>query len=123
MRSKTDKDYVEERSVGRRAADRGVCLYHDMCHDTVAEIKLNCINHLETNKEEFQKMEKTIRSIGKSKLDSSTFKWFIIISIPVVLTVGGWFGYNAFETVKILTRLDTHQQHMLEELSIKPIQK
>ena len=44
-RSKSSKNWAAEpRPPGRRAADRGVCIYHDMCHETVAGVKQNGIN-------------------------------------------------------------------------------
>jgi len=101
---------------GRREADRSVCVYHDICHETLAGMKQNCIDHIKSNEVKFEKME-------KSKLDGWIFKLFLATTIPIVLTLGGWIGWNAFETVKIVTKLDTNQRHLMEEFAIKPIEK
>jgi hypothetical protein len=109
MRTSETPGYIEERSIGRREVDRiGTCIWHDQCHDTVAEIKQDCIN---------------IEVSMKSKLEWKVFALFVtglvLISTAFVLFVAPL----VLGMATAVTRMDTNQQHLMEELSIKPIQK
>ena len=106
MRTSETPGYIEKRSIGRREADRNVCIYHDMCHETVSDIK---------------EMQNGMNKIMSTKLPTWIFKLFLVTTIPITIALCGWMALNAFETVKIMTRLDTNQQHLMEEFSIKPI--
>ena len=110
----------KEGQNGRREVDRiGTCIYHDICHETVAQIKQNCIDVTKSNKDSFDKMAKTM----DMKLPTWIFKLFLSTTIPVAIALGGWLGYNAFETREIVTVLHTNQQHMIQELALKPVKK
>ena len=119
-RSKSSKNWAAEpRPPGRRAADRGVCIYHDMCHETVAGVKQNGINFTKESKGDFEKMSKLI----DTKLPSWVFKLFLSTTIPIVLGLGGWILLNTIETSKIVVRLDTNQVHLMQEFKIDPIKE
>jgi hypothetical protein len=111
-RSRNSKDWVENRSVGRREADRGVCVWHDVCHETVAQIKQDILDQRDD-----------MKIIKNSKLDSWIFKLLVSTVVPLALTLGGWIALQAFETNKIVIRLDINQQHLLKEFAIKPVEK
>jgi hypothetical protein len=117
MRTEKTPGYTEKRSVGRRAADRGVCMFHDMCHETVAEMKQNCINNTSDHKEEHDNMDGDI----KSKLDWKVFALFV----GGVVTIGVAFMFFVAPMVmnmaEAVTTIKVNQQHLMEELSVKPI--
>ena len=80
-RTPKTKGYVDKRSVGRREADRNVCIYHDMCHETVSDIK---------------EMQNGMSKIMSTKLPTWIFKLFLVTTIPIALALSGWIGWNAF---------------------------
>jgi len=104
-RTPKDKSWVEIRSRGRREADRDVCVWHDLCHETVA------------------RHEEALIDMKKNKLDSWVFKLLVSTGIPLALALGGWIAVHSFETVKIVTKLDTNQQRLMQEFSIKPVKE
>ena len=121
MRTPEHRDWKEERSTGRREADRGVCLYHDMCHETVASIKQNCVDHLNSNKEEFDKMTESIKGIGKSKLDGWIFKLFVGTLVSIAIAMGAYAAPQLFKLTETITTIYVNQQHLMQEFAIKPI--
>jgi hypothetical protein len=101
--------YGEERrfiTPGRREADRDVCIYHDICHETVSVIKAQ---------------QKAQAKEIQTKLPTWIFRLFVSTMIPLAIAVGGWIGYNAFESAKVLSRLETNQIHLMKEFAIKPV--
>ena len=116
-RTPSSRDWVKERSAGRRESDGGVCIWHDVCHETVAGIKQDGIDHRNSSKEELDRMKKEI----ETKLPAWIFKLFLATAVPAALALGGWISLNAFETAKIVTRIDTNQQHLMQEFNIKPV--
>ena len=106
MRTSKTPGYVEQRSSGRREADRGVCLYHDYCHESLATMKQDCIN---------------IEVSMKSKLEWRVFALFVagVVSLGVAFVL--FMAPLVLDMSSAITRVDTNQQHMMEELAIKPI--
>jgi hypothetical protein len=111
-RSPESRDWIDERTVGRRDADRGVCVWHDVCHETISQIKQDLIDQ-----------RKEMRSLDDSKLDSWIFKLLVSTVIPIGLALGGWIALQTFEINNVMTRLDTNQQHLMQEFQIDPVKK
>jgi hypothetical protein len=108
-RTPKTKGYIKERSVGRREVDRiGTCIWHDQCHDTVAEIKQDCIN---------------IEVSMKSKLEWKVFALFVAGIVTFAAAFVMFVAPLVMNMATAVTRMDTNQQHMMEELSINPIKK
>ena len=110
MRNETDSDWAEKRQKGRRDDDRGVCIWHDMCHETVADIKQETIS---------------MKELLDSKLPSWIFKLFLGTLIPLVISLFGllaWMGLNEIETQKAITKNGTNLTHLMHEFEIKPIE-
>lgn len=97
VRRSTDKDWIDDRSPGRREIDVLCRLYAKRIDEMEKDIKL--------------------------RLPTWVFKLFLSTTIPIGIALAGWIGYNAFETKEIVTRLDTNQRHLMEEFSIKPKSK
>jgi hypothetical protein len=107
------------KTLGRRDEDvRDVCIWHDLCHESMSRIKQDQIDHTNWHKERDEKMEKKV----DSKLPRWIFALFMSTAIPVGLLFLGWIGWNAFETVRIVTRLDTNQRHLMKDFGIKPVE-
>ena len=110
MRTSETPGYIEKRSVGRRESDRGVCLFHQICHETVAEMKQDCID-----KEKERKVEM------KSKLEWKVFALFVTGAVALATAFVLFVAPLVLDMSKAITRVDTNQQHWMEELSIKPV--
>lgn len=108
------------KTTGRRDEDKvtGVCIWHDVCHETVSDIKQSQIDHEKDYKEFVKVIETKFDKIDSTKLPVWIFRLFLSTAIPFLIAAAGWIGYNAFETTKILTRLDANQRHLMEEFSI-----
>ena len=120
-RTPTNKDWTEQRAIGRRDADRGVCAYHDVCHEVIAGIKQNCIDHMKLNKEEFDKMEESIMVVMKQKLDGWIFKLFVGTLISAVIAIGVLAVPQLFRLTETITTIYVNQQHLMEEFDVKPV--
>jgi hypothetical protein len=107
MRTPSTPGYKEQRNIGRREADRNVCVYHDLCHETVSEIRQDCIN-LEINM--------------KSKLEWKVFALFV----GGVVTIGVAFVFFVAPMVldmsKAITTIKVNQEHLLHEFAIEPVE-
>ena len=64
-----DKDWKETRNPGRRDSDVGVCIWHDVCHETVASMRQSIIELTKDNHEEHKEMDKEISVVKERKLD------------------------------------------------------
>ena len=95
-----------KRSVGRREADRGVCMFHQICHETIAEMKQDCIDKEKERKEEM-----------KSKLDWKVFALFVggVVTLGVAFVL--FVAPLVLDMSSAITRVDTR----VEELLIKPV--
>lgn len=116
-RTPENKDWISERSVGRRSADRGVCVFHDLCHESMAGMKQSLIDSIDHSDKEFEKM----RGAMKLKLDSKIAILIVSTMITVLLTIGVLAVPQIFKATEAIVRMDTNQRHLMEELSVKPI--
>ena len=117
-RTPENRDWAVKRNIGRREADRSVCVWHDQCHETVADIRMSIIDHLESNAGEFDRMEKSIKTQGNSKLDWKVFALFVggVITIGVAFLV---FVIPLFITMsETVSRIDANQVHLMNEFNI-----
>jgi hypothetical protein len=107
MRTPSTPGYKEKRDIGRREADRSVCIWHDSCHESVAEIKQNYID-LGINM--------------KSKLEWKVFALFV----GGVVTIGVAFVFFVAPMVmdmsKAITTIKVNQEHLLHEFAIEPVE-
>ena len=106
-------------SDGNEKRNISVCIWHDVCHETVASMKQNIIDLTKDNHEEHREMAQMITK----KSDGWIMKLFLATFLPVAIAVMTWAGYNAFETVRVVTRLDVNQQRMMQDLNINPVKK
>jgi hypothetical protein len=118
-RTPNNRDWVERRTVGRREADRGVCMFHDMCHDNVAEMKQNCLNNLESHRQEHNDMDTKVRT----KLDWKVFALFASGVVSVCLTIVLFVAPYFIKMAEAVTTIKTNQQHLMREFMIEPVKK
>jgi hypothetical protein len=121
MRTPETKGWAEKRSVGRRDADRGVCLFHDMCHETMAEMRQNCIDTIQSQKKEHDAMETEVKSLYKQKLDWKVFALFVTGVVTIGIATVLFVAPLVMKMSDTITRIDTNQHHLMEELFIKPV--
>ena len=119
MRTPADKDYVEKRNIGRRESDRGVCLWHDQCHETVAEMKLNCINNSKSHIEEREKMEQNM----KSKLEWKVFALFVTGAVTLTIAFVFFVAPMILDMSEAVTTIKVNQRHLMHEFQIEPVKK
>ncbi len=106
-----------ENEPGRREADRNVCVYHDICHETVANIQQNCKDHLTDAKERHREMDKLMDTKVPNWVFRSAFSTLILILIAAATLMAPKF----FDMADAVIRIDTNQQHLMEEFRIKPV--
>ena len=101
---------------GRREADRNVCIYHDLCHETMGNIKQELKDHIKDQKE----VNKLMEQANETKVPNWVFRLFLSTFIPLAIIILGWVGYQAFETNKVVVRLDTNQIQLMKVFDIDP---
>ena len=82
-------------------------------------MKQNCINNIEGHKQEHANMAKDM----KSKLDWKVFALFVggVVTLGIAFVL--FIAPLVLNMANAITRVDTNQQHMMEEFSIKPVKK
>ena len=107
MRTPSTPGYTEERSVGRREIDRtGECMWHDLCHETVAEIKQNYLD---------------LGIKMQSKLEWKVFALFVTGAVTLTIAFVFFVAPMVMDMSEAVTTIKVNQEHLMEELSVKPI--
>ena len=104
---------IEQRGdrPGRRITDKHCPFYPDNCRDILA------------TKEETGKMQECLDGVKKEKLPSWVFKLFVTTFVPVSIIVLGWVGWSTYTSLKVTTRLETNQIHLMKHWDVEPVKK
>lgn len=108
---KNKRTQSRRKSVGRRKDDlRTVCIWHDVCHESMARIKQDQMDHREEHKDRDKMVD--------SKLDRWVFKLLVITALPFFITLVGGAAYFAFESAKNTARNSANIESMMHEFEI-----